>query len=29
MAYILDEVQVNKGQHIVAEDGVQIKSTGV
>ena len=29
MAYILDEVQVNNGQLIVAEDGVDVKSSGV
>jgi len=29
MAYILDEVQVNNGQLIVAEDGVNVKSSGV
>ena len=29
MAYILDEVQVNNGQLIVAEDGVDVKSSGI
>ena len=29
MAYILDEIQVNNGQLIVAEDGVDVKSSGV
>ena len=28
MAYILDEVQVNNGQLIVAEDGVDPKALG-